>query len=385
MNNKNVKLFRSILFIIFLINPIISIIVLIFFYVKIDNLKLSDKRFFFFLLSLFLGAINASKTIDGDLGFYNGIFNWVGAYDTVDYFKNYILTGKEIGYAILNFFGFYISFGSWKFYITLVTFLIYMPLFLAIDKYYESYRSIISLSGVILISFFFQYFSLSTQLVRQCIAVSLMLYALVNFSKGNKKIYFLIISSIFIHKIVLILPFFLMLKSFYYRFSLKNIKIIILNLFSVLIVLLITLSLNLFPSEKINQIVSSTDVFVLKDQVYFIFISVIVVVIVIHNIIPPNGIKFFLISNICLMLILLSLVAKFFSPLVSYRYFFVIYMFLPFLVPLLFHRKTSLNFSFNSFLIAFMFLFFFINFKNAIWNYAPIEEIIFMPFKTYFL
>ena len=163
MINQNIKLLKLLVIIIFLINPLISIIFLIIFYVNNDNLKLFDKRLFFILLSIFLGTINASRAIEGDLGFYYGVFNSVGENTFVDYFINYSSSNKEIGYSILNFLGYFISFGSWKLYITFITILIYMPLYLAIDKYYKSNSSIITVSGVLLISLFFQFFSLSIQ------------------------------------------------------------------------------------------------------------------------------------------------------------------------------------------------------------------------------
>ena len=383
MNNQNIKLFRFIIIIIFLINPLISIIFLIIFYINNSYSKLIDKKLFFILISIFLGTINASRAIEGDLGFYYDTFNSVSDNTFVSYFNNYKSSGKEIGYSILNFFGYYISFGSWKLYITFITFLIYMPLYLAIDKYYKSNRSIITVSGVILISFFFQYFSLSIQLLRQHVAVSIMLYSLINFSKGNKKIYFLIFLSILIHSMVLIFPVFLLFKSFYHKFSLKNIKVLFINSLTVLILITLLVIFDLTPDETINQFISKTDIFNINNQVYFTFISIVIILILIHNIIPPKDDNKFFILNICFSLVVISLISKDISPLISYRYFFVIYTFLPFLVPLLFNKHQKFNFIFNSFLIFFMILFFFNSFQNSVWNYAPLEEMIFIPFNAY--
>lgn len=165
-----------------------------------------------FYLSLFLGLINIHKGIEGDLiayyriymeGHENGLFSYIR------------LINKEPLFSVFNHAVFLVTNGSFLLYQVIFTVVCYMLIFLSIWRFHKKIRlhrsTFILAIGVALL--FPNIFLLSTHLMRQFFAASLIMLFIIEYIFYKKKglVYFIL--SFFIHTTslffsFLFLPFF---------------------------------------------------------------------------------------------------------------------------------------------------------------------------------
>lgn len=223
--------FALICSIIFLIFPIVGVSLSI---IGVINNKEQDKRYLwlvFSFLSLYMGAINATKipmsdqvgyfrayTMVPQNGFIGSLMNIYGS----EWKENW--STKEMGYGFLNYIGYYFSFGNYQIFIMLFTAILYMLYFHGINKFYNYIyirrnRHIYILSAIILLSFFTQFFNLTIHIQRQMIASAFMFYALVLMVEKQKIPWIPMIFACTLHTTMMFfVPFFL------YSFLTKAIK-----------------------------------------------------------------------------------------------------------------------------------------------------------------
>ena len=175
---------------------------------------------YLFLLSLYLGLINATKIPESDLIGYIDIFEDVEYYS----FRTYIfLAGKEPVFFLYNYIIYYLIGGNTSSYIIITTVIAYMFFFCAINKFLRLYsKNSIIIFSIIIAAFFPQLFSLSAHLIRQFLAASILLYAIVLKLFYNKKVWFFLVMAVLIHSTTLLFIPLMYLKPLKNKLSVKN-------------------------------------------------------------------------------------------------------------------------------------------------------------------
>ena len=127
--------------VLFLLMPIVGILFAATIVIQ-NNIK--DKRIYFFLfllMALYMGVINVTKTPASDQVQYMNAYMQIPNQTLFESLTNiYVdssrLTYKEMGYGLLNFLGYYISFGNYKLFIIEFTVFLYMLLMISIYKFF---------------------------------------------------------------------------------------------------------------------------------------------------------------------------------------------------------------------------------------------------------
>ena len=135
-NNLVLGLFLIISFIVF---PFSLSLLIIFFVISFNQLKLPQlDRIAVNILAIYLSLINSTKTPEADMENYLLRFKEVP--ETT--FLDFIFFGegaREPIFSFLNYIGYYLSFGSFQFFIFLVSFMIFSIQFTALKKYCSFY------------------------------------------------------------------------------------------------------------------------------------------------------------------------------------------------------------------------------------------------------
>lgn len=370
----------------FLLNPFISIVAF-----SINNfrkeIKLNNNLLFVFI-AIFLGSINTTKEISSDLGYYYNIYVNVPNYNFIEYVFEYASeSAREPLFSIINYISYYLFFGSWKLFILFLSAFIYYLNFLSLNELLSNRRNYVIVSAVICLAFFTQYFSLTSQIIRQVLASSILFYVIAKNIRNGRINYMLLISSIFIHSSVLLFVPLIFVKNLYkpIKFNSFLTTSLLLILFPLVLVLLTPFFSELFSfSSSISYVFDYEDKFTGSDGVslnpnaiYFIAIPLITSILL--NYFDEKSKDLMFIFNVFILLLIFVLTTSFTSPLVSYRYFFYTYNFIPFIFPVVFYNNNYFCFITNVGISLFMIYRFISTFESIIWDYANIYEILFYP------
>jgi len=370
---------------IFCIWPLLG--VLISAVIILSGWSITKKQYYilFCLLALYLGLINSTKLVQNDLINYVSYFKEVPQH----HFLRYIfVTRKEPIFFIYNYLCYYLTGGSIKLYLIITTFISYIFLFVAIYKYYNTIRNKpeIIIFAILIIAFFPQLFSLSAQVIRQFMAASIMVYAMVLKLINNKKVGIYILLAIFIHSTTLFFVPLIYFNALKKRISPKLIIIVLLaalTFFSVL-PLIINKVIDLLGSNFITYAlirVKEGSTFYLKPLSLVVWLTLFFLmgISICHqfnskNFIYKTGQIHFL--NIFLLLGIFIL-ANYRVLEISKRFFFFVYFFFPFIFPLFF-LSLKMEIKMLRFLLIIGFLFFFVyRLEFGTWHYAPLLKLLF--------
>ena len=341
---------------------------------------------YLFLLSLYLGLINATKIPESDLIGYIDIFEDVEYYS----FRTYIfLAGKEPVFFLYNYIIYYLIGGNTSSYIIITSVIAYMFFFCAINKFLRLYsKNSIIIFSIIIAAFFPQLFSLSAHLIRQFLAASILLYAIVLKLFYNKKVWFFLLMAVLIHSTTLLFIPLMYLKPLKNKLSVKNGTFILLLIVGVglflptvseIIVNSVGNNIFTYAFTRVNRANIELEELSVLSFVVLAIIFFILILIQYHKsgekirILTPGIIH---LANIFLIYAIF-IIANLNNTEISLRFFFFTYFFFPLIVPLSFLMVKN-NLIFIKELISVAFIIFFIyKLKYGAWEYASLNKLLF--------
>ena len=346
---------------------------------------------FFFLLSLYLGLINATKVQDNDLENYYAVFSEVKFYSFFDYI---LAIGKEPVFFALNYIIYYLTGGNTQWYIIIISILPYNFFFIAIYKFFQKVnnQNSIIVFAIILAAFFPQLFSLSAQLIRQFLAASIIMYVLVSKIFYGKTKWFYLLSAVFIHSTVLFFIPFIFINYFKKRFNLKTIipVIVLFFLFLISFQKIAEYIISKFGVSFLTYAITkagNTTLFELQPlpALAFILLGVMFIIsayrIYGKPILNDENLKRILTHFVNIFIILsLFILATINQKELSVRFFFYVYFFFPFIIPLMFKKENKLSSLFQGAILMLFIAFFIYRLEYGTWQYAPLPELLLNPF-----
>lgn len=389
---RNEELQKNLLLIgvIFLVNPLCGIILSAIF---VANRKNYDLLYFLIvLLILYLGAINTTKVPENDMLDYLGQFNNVprsGFWKNLSFLYNGVYI-KDPGYGVLVYVLHYLTFGNQKLFIFIITALTYGFTMIALLRVGKEYKLpiYIVVSEILFIAFFSQFFNLSMQLVRQQLATSVFMFALSVKIKSFKTYIISCAAALSIHS-SMTMPILLSLIP-YLQKKMSFKKIVISSLIaSSFFILMTTIASNLVGASflgkgelavnmtRLSAAEGTRDASDDMSKIFTTFIPLILMAISLREMWRKEVVSPY-ITNMCFMwsVIILSL---HFSPFLQYRYFFMLYSFLPFVVFLLFRQYMSWGKPICSIIVAINIIRYFYT-LNSTFQFISTDEAIMMPY-----
>lgn len=384
-----------------LLPPIIGLPIVIFkaFQYR-HNITLTHYMAFIVCIAVYFATINSTKAPSGDqvqyyaaymnvpqMGFVKSLV-YIYGLDVGEEAKS--ISGEFMN-GVYNYIGYYITFGYYPLYAALLTFANYILIFLGLYKFTQTLKKphIPLVCGVLILSFFYLYFQYLLQIQKQFLAQSIIMYVLGSYAlsgKMGKKEWIMTACAIFTHaSTTLFLPF-LIFKPL--RRRLTKIGLLCLGiLFSILIIIGPQLAGNLassmgdsallYGANRLAQSEINNDMEfgLVWSQVFVIALPM--AWIVLRKLWTERKTleqSHAFILNVVLLL-LLAVVAMFKQPLAQYRYFMMLFAFMPFIYPFICknmqHRDTILKI-----IAGIMIIWFYYQFDKIVWHYAPEMDII---------
>ncbi len=390
-SSQSVKLLFLLVSVVFLIMPIFGIIysTIIVFLDRTHNKK--DLFFLFILLSLYMGGINATKIPASDQIQYMNAYLQVPHQSFIESLTNIYgdptrSTYKEMGYGLFYFFGYCVRLGNYNLFNLEFSVFLYMLMMVSIYKFFSilKVRPLTSyvVSAVFILCFFSQYFNLTIHLQRQMIAVSVMLWAIVDVTIKQKVNWIIPLFAVTLHtSVALFLPFFMLIYirnrlKMWHIFALLVIFCFIMGLLSTIFSAFSTiLGIGIYGIERLANAGTSAET--RFDSKIVILFSLPLIYISIRELwVQRKEIRHRV--NLLFIMYCILICFSYLNPdnTMQYRYFMISYSFMPFILPLLFLRMRKFSqlylFSISTFLI----LRFYFTFKDIGWDYAPVYDVL---------
>lgn len=390
--NHHISELCFVLFLLFLINPIVGIICSCISVLK--KKTYSNLLLVALLLAFYLSALNTTKVIESDLAGYVDRFLKVSQYGyikTLTYQTDFE-SFKDVGYGTFVYISYYVLFGNYRLFIFVITFLIYILLFMSIIKMgkQKMIPIYLLLASTITIAFFSQFFTLTAHLIRQMLASSVFIYALTFKDVSHKKYYFLCLLSFSFHSslaLVIILSF----LPFFNR-RLKKKEFLMLLLFTVSFVSVFSVAASYLlelitgGGQVVNDLGRVASMKGLSDggeeessQIIFIGISAIMLIICMLEYFCNKVIAYPVVINLCIVwsLLIMSLSV---SPLLQYRFFYILYFFLPFIL-FLYPRNNYVISKVICLIVSLsMVIRFFMLFESSAFHYTSVVSALLSPY-----
>lgn len=370
----------------FIVLPFFLSLLILFCAISFNQLKkLQIEKVAANTIAAYLALINSTKIPASDMVNYLARFEEVPEATLL----NYLFGGdesKEPFYSLLNYVGYYFTFGSFQFFIFLVSFMIFSLQFSALRRYcwYYNVSSQRFFLCCLSLGMFNSYFSLTGHLIRQCLALSVLMYILVAGCTSVKLKRWLFVFPVFIHSIALFFSPIILIKGFNeaIRFTtiLKLLFAFLLLYFGYEIVLSIAMSL-FEPIGFIVYILSRVDnpsgFIELAEVSNQAFMEIVATVILLYTSFFLFFTKYKLNPLIGHAIILSCLLTLSFSEysLLQYRIFFILYGFVPYLlisIPELHHRLGS-GAAFVTYVTVYSI--FLHEVENGAWDYASTMDL----------
>lgn len=392
-----------ILSLMFLVNPTLGLILSIFIVINAEDdydTNRSEIMAFLVTTAVWISLINITKTISGDQGFYTRTFLKVpeaGFYDTV--FNAWGGTGKEPAFSCITWLLYWISFGSVRLYYFILSFSIYILHYLAAYKLFKKMDvpKGALICGVLVLTFFSQYFVMTLQVIRQMLAGGIVIYAIVYRAVEGENNWVLLILAVLIHTSAAFLAGLSIIPWFYSWMNMKRI-VITLGCFVPIVVFNGVIG-NLFGgSTGISALDYGLSTYgktgysdggkINISIILLVFVPLFIVSIkILTNYYHESkedesedesddmvSDKCILSINYICILLMIFVLSFTKSPLVQYRFFYYSYSFIPLLLPLLF-VKVPWNKPYWTLSSLFFIIRFFVTHNTSGWRYAPLSEI----------
>ena len=150
------------------------------------------------LLSLYVSVLGCTKELNGDFLSYQEDFLSVPNYTFIEFLSNF---SKEPLYYSFEYISYYLFFGNWRLYVVCFTFINYMLLSYAVisigKRINANIRTVIT--ALYIMAFFFQELAAAGNLVRQCLAQSLVVVFFVCLYVNNQKKWWIALCAIGVH------------------------------------------------------------------------------------------------------------------------------------------------------------------------------------------
>ena len=298
---------------------------------------------------------------------------------------------EEPVYGTLVYVLYYITFGSPMMFIALITFVTYVVFLLAIYRLEKKYRTpnyIIVVSIITLVSFT-QFFFLTAHLIRQFLATSFFFLALSYKGDSLKKYVLFCFVSFSIHMSMASLIFISLIPQLNKLLNKKGLVIaaVVTVILSTVFPILAGSLLSSFAIagdantllERASQAEGMDDGSGSLSPFLLLIVCAPLVIISVLGIIKRRIYLPGIVYNLCLIWCLFVLSLSF-SPLIQYRFFFVLYFFIPIMLFLVFREKMLLSKCYCTIICIFFVFRFFVTYNEGGFHYAPISDIIFMPY-----
>lgn len=389
---------------IYILNPILGIVLCLFYILGQSQRGTPTYIYitFFAFLACWLGCANMTKFPTGDLPGYIHQFNLVpelGFYRTI--FEAWGGTGKEPLYSFFTYIGYYLCLGKASIYFGMLVFIMYFLLFISTYKLFQRINAskFELLCGIFSLAFFTQYFVLTSHLIRQMLAMSVVIYAIVDRVVYGRYNWICLIGSILIHTSSLLLVLLSFLPWVYQRLSVSR-AIILSICFIPFIIFNVQIGYILgghnLPIETIQYAIErygsnegdglNNGLNISTSLILMVFIPLLIVICRLMWILrKEKKHPIYPIVTLCLILMLFVLLFSQ-NPLIQYRFFYYSYTFIPLLLPLMFYRSNQNYDKIYCFVVSFFFISrFFLIHNTSGMQFAPMSVLCTMPIPYYFL
>lgn len=397
-NNGYGGLLATLIF--FIINPTLGLIMSLLIAINSNNDYDNNHRdliTFMIITAAWISLINITKSISGDQGVYTRIFlsvPEVGFKGTV--FNAWGGSGKEPVFSLITWLLYWLTFGSVRLYYFIISFAIYIFHYLAAYKLFKKMDipKGALICGVLILTFFTQYFVMTLQIIRQVLAGAIVIYALVYRAVEGRNNWIFLATAVLIHTSAVFIALLSLVPWFYSWMNIKRI-VVVLGCFIPFIVFNGIIG-NLFGgSTGINALDYGLSMYgntgysdggtMALSVMLFIFIPLMVVAGKIlfkyrHDYIVEDDFEKMRMETILpivyICILLLIFVMSFTkSPLIQYRFFYYSYSFIPLLLPVLF-EKYPWSKPYWALSSTFFIFRFFMTHNESGWIYASVFDIL---------
>lgn len=193
---------------VFCLMPVLGIFLATMLALSYKNVPKVYMYFLFLLLSIYMGVIDSTKIPETDQFMYYDAYrlvphrtflqNLMGIYGS---FSDY--TTKEMGFGLFNVVGYYLTGGSYPLFVLLGMLLLYMLYYDGIYRYFHYVKvecpDAYVVAGILMLTFFTQFFNLTIHIERQYIATGFVIYALIRTIVDNKVPWIFVVIGLSMH------------------------------------------------------------------------------------------------------------------------------------------------------------------------------------------
>lgn len=385
--------------------PFVTLVYLIVSAISKKGVTRTNYYILFACLALYLGSINATKHVTGDqyqyyraymnvpdVGFWKSLIYIYGA-DLVRGYQRTSISGEFMN-GIYNYIGYYLTFGYYPLFALGLTFAMYFLTFVGFYKFAKNFRKphIPIVCGVLILSFFYLFFNYTLQIQKQFLAQSIIMYVLGSYADSGrmtKKLWVITLIACFTHASTFLFIPFLAYKPFHEALTKKRLLLLI-GLGFIFILLGPSIAGSMvgggsesalsYGARRLAASETNNDVEfgLVWSQVYVVAFPM--AFIALRKLWMErrtlNG-KTAFILNIVLFL-LVAITGMYRQPLAQYRYFMMLFAFMPFVYPFAFNKIHERDLFLKG--LAFvMIAWFYLQFEKIVWHYADEWEIIVKP------
>ena len=370
---------------VFLLNPLVSITCGGLWLVLKKKPTESEIYFWLGMLALWISLVNMTKIPASDQIMYQNMFAKYAHHDLWDGLFDYTSSKyKEPIYGLYQYICYHLFRGNDKIFFLLSSFISYYFLFLAVNiilrKAGQGIHAVIF--GVICCTFFNQFFYLSIHLLRQVMAFSIVLYAIALKTEDGQNHWILLICATLIHTTSAVFAGLALFPVIYHRMNLKETALMLLPLFIITVgsiafgsFMLSILGENNAGAYAFRRMSTDYDDGVASSPVAVAIMVIPLSIIAILTLFRLSKYKRQLYRSSLYPILYLFIILAIFivsmtgRPLMQYRFLFVTYQMLPFLLPLLFPVRSKWRNPYFIFVGLLFVLRFFLTFNNSDWVY----------------
>jgi hypothetical protein len=362
----------------FLINPFFTVFFMLFFTVLY---QISDREWLkvcLLLSALLMALIQSTRIIQ--IGEPSDFISYVSNFEEVkgmDFFHYMQMTYKEPAFKIINYFGYYIFNGDFVLFATLLVFVMYFSVYVAVYKFWNvNFKDPgILVSAIVLFTFMTENFGMTNNIIRHQFAMGLMIYVITQKVVNNKMNWWLAIFACFTHTLMFLFLPILFIKPLYQviRFKLF-LQIVIMLIGCGIIFRYIPFFADLFSfleflSYGFNRLEQSTQderdaAFMIGESVgYYYLVFFLAVVLKLNYWDKPISKSQIFFTNLLVFLLLLCIILNV-APMIQTRLFITTRFLFPFVIPLLFHKNLIINKFYLLGIVLFFYVRFFISFDS---------------------
>lgn len=391
INEQQQEIWTSILLssIVFLINPLVGILIATF--RSIYSSQSQPIVLVLVLTAIYLSALNTTKMPVSDMAVYLDMFQKVpqnGFQKTLSYLST-LGDSKDVAYSSIVYLSYYLFEGNQYVFIFIISFVSFTLAFLSIYKFGidNEEQNYLVIAKIFTLAFFTQYFSLSFHLVRQELATSIFFFALTFKADSLGKYLMGCIIAVLVHSSILVIvllsliPFMnriLKIREIMYLVLFSTSFIIVFSSISSFLLLRWSMSGELLKNVmRLSEMQGMQDASNVMGANIIILFSLFLGILSLMEILRKQETMYNIITNLCFVwsILILSLAA---SPLLQYRFFFIEYTFLPFMLYMPLYSKSTLLPYLCFCVVSFLIIRFFMTFNN-VFQYTPLEGALLDP------